>query len=53
MKLSRKERKRKWHLGCKSGERGRDCSADVDHFLMLGIPSGQYLCFGGLSLSAS
>lgn len=23
--------------------------ADVDHFLMLGIPSGQYLCFGGLS----
>ena len=49
MKLSSKERKGKWHLHCESGERGRDYVADVDHFLMLGIPSGQYLCFGGLS----
>lgn len=30
-------------------ERGRDRLADLDHFLMLGVPSGQYLCFGGLS----
>lgn len=49
MKLSRKERKRKRHLCCKSRERGRNDLVDVDHFLMLGIPSGQYLCFGGLS----
>lgn len=29
-------------------ERGRDSLADVDHFLMVGIALGPYLCFGGL-----
>lgn len=48
VKWSRKERKIEWYWCYKSREREGNCLAGVDHFLMLGIPSGQYLCFEGL-----
>lgn len=49
MELSGEERKSKGHLCCKWGGRGEDCLLDVDHFLLLGIASDQYLCPGRLS----